>query len=81
MFLVKKITRDFSTRDPGIMVLYPITQMLRGAGIFTYMTGPYFWGKYVGRYSSTMEHLGIKLGIYPMKYPNVIANNSLLLLG
>ena len=31
--------------------------MFHGAGIFTYKTGP-FWGFYVVKYSSTIEHLG-----------------------
>ena len=45
-------------------VLYPsISHMLHGAGIFTYM---YFTPKmacFVGKYSSTMEHMGMSFSI------------------
>ena len=34
------------------------TQMLHGAGIFTYIETPKKWPSHVGKYSSTMEHLG-----------------------
>ena len=33
-------------------------RMLHGAGIFTYTSLGYVWGKCIGKYSSTMEHLG-----------------------
>ena len=37
------------------------TQILRGAGIFTYITGWFFRGFYVGKYSSTMVRIWDRL--------------------
>ena len=35
----------------------PIPDANHGAGIFTYITGPYFFGSFVGKYSSTMVRI------------------------
>ena len=39
-------------------IFLPASPIPAGAGRFTYKTGP-FWRQNVGKYSSTMEHLGI----------------------
>ena len=40
------------------------TQMLHGAGIFTNIETPKLSPSYVGKYSSTMEHLGYYIYAY-----------------
>ena len=48
-----------------------------GAGIFTYKTVPYFWGKYVGKYSSTMVRIWDKQQTYFREFPGMSENRVL----
>ena len=43
------------------LTILSTTQMLNGAGIFNYIK-PQKWPSSVGKYSSTMEHVGKLLG-------------------
>ena len=42
----------------AISNIFPHSHMIHGAAIFTYITGWFFWGICVGKYSSTMDHMG-----------------------
>ena len=42
------------------------TQIIHGAGIFTYIETPFLWPSFVGKYTSTMDHLGLKKSDFTM---------------